>query len=524
MKFKSLRGLVFFLILLTLFSSVSAQQTFVEAAIGQAQSRFSGIGYSWSLGAHCSTFVSAYLEDLGFRVEPNNDALASYTPQYGSALPQSNTLKQVKWMLMHNDELGGGYAYQFTAGEAMSASFWTTHTIPVGSVIYLTKELTDNGIDAPAHTIIYRGNIGEAGAPVFADFALGMKNGPMLNRSLKQIGDGLYFDENINAWDMKETLPVYLFDVVGMMGQSPKGYADFPSPTEFVSGDVMNRTAAFSDIDAPWATGGAVPPNTSQVTNYDVFLTVNLFDGTAALYEKQNGGVVQVPFEGDRMELYTILGRGLKVNKSLTDLYAASDWAKDGSHYDGKNGIYYYANGIPRTTYTPPFMAEYQGTMVVVNFGLIGGKTSIALLLALIRQDDGTICLDTRHSHYTVHAVPQDTPEQDVLLREPDLEAANSLGGPFFGALKFPTLNRSSGCVNFDRPSWYNILTPRMNAYQQQGKKVLVIFTYPSIDQDQTIRPSHYMMDDPLSNLSVKNTWEYDIIRDARTFAPGTGA
>ncbi len=515
-----------FAVLVYLFvtSTVSAQTSLVEVSINNAYGVFDGAAYSWAGGAHCSTFVSTYLENLGFQVEPNNDGLSAYSPQYGSALPESNTLKQVKWFLMHDQELGGGFSYLFPAIDVMNRSFWIKHEIPVGSIIYFSKEITDNGIDAPAHVAIYRGNIGVSGDPVFADFAYGMRNGPMLNRSLKAIGDGLYFDANIKGWDLKKLLPTYIFDVVGMLNLSPKGIADFQSSTEFVSTDSAYLNVGFSDRVEPWAKGGAIPPNTAQVTQYDAFLTVNLFDGTTALFEKQGGAPIQVSFDSsNRMELYAILGRGLKVNKTLSELYANSDWGKDGSHYDGKAGIYYYANGVPRTTYTPPFMAEFVSTGDVINFGLIGGYTNIAFINALINPDGQGVVPDGRHSHYTIHAVPQDTPDQDVLLREPDLEAANDPSSGRFGPLRWPTLNRSSGCINFDRPSWYNILVPRLNGYKEQGKSVLVIFTYQSVDQDQLIRSDHYMMSDPFSNLSVKNTWEYSEIHDARTFAPGTG-
>lgn len=525
MKVKSLKTIFLVLVYALVTSTAQAQNSPVESAIDAAQQVFSGVSYSWSAGAHCSTFVSNYLKDLGFTVEANNEGLSEYKPKAGSPVPASNTLKQVKWFLMNDQALGGGYSYVLPAGDVMNVTFWKKHSIPVGSVIYFSKELTDNGIDAPAHVAIYRGNIGEDSDPVFADFALGMHHGPMIDRSLKAVGDGLYFDGSIGDWDMEPTLPTYIFDVVGMLDQKPKGIADFMSSTEFSPGDGMNSFVSFTDIDAPWAKGGAITPNTSQIANYDAFLTVNLFDGTTALFEKQDGAAVQVPFDSSgRMELYAILGRGLKVNKALTDMYATSDWAKDGSHYDGANGIFYYPNGVPRTTYTPPFMAEFAGTGDVVDFGLIGGHTNIAFLNALINPDGTGITLDGRHSHYTIHAVPQETPDQDVLLREPDLEAANDPTSGRFGPLVWPTLNRSSGCVNFDRPSWYNILSPRLNGYRSEGKKVLVIFTYQSVNQDDMVRSDHYMMTDPFSNLSVKNTWDYSDTRDARTFAPGSGA
>jgi hypothetical protein len=224
-------------------------------------------------------------------------------------------------------------------------------------------------------------------------------------------------------------------------------------------------------------------------------------------------------------EFWAVVGLLLKQNPELSELYEQSKFAVDGSSFDGEFGVHINASGIRRTTYTPQMMARLTSFQDVVNFGLIGGHTDIAILRRYFIDQTGQLASESSdpavrlpNSHYTIHRVPQDTPDQGVLLREPDLIRANNPGSPTRGALSWPTLNRSSGCVNYDAATWIQ-LKAVIQPYLDAGKTVVVIFSIPGVDQDLLLGDitSVYMNSDPFSNINIRE-WSYGNARDRRGY------
>jgi len=391
--------------------------------------------------------------------------------------------------------------------------------------VYFETADSSNGYDTVSHVAIYTGLV--ENVHTFADFARGMSDGPMDDRSLREIVDSMYFRRSTQKWNFSalngvDQLSVHIFDVIGMREQL--GLIETLNTEVFNPVWMHVSEGTIPGMDATWQEGGVVIPNSSRIfeSGIDIAITVNLNDGTTALFEVAGTTVTQIPWEIEtqRMELYAVLGRGLKVNRKLSESYAATEWAADGSRYDGENGVYFYANGVPRTTYTPPFIGRVNGFGTVENFGLIGGRTNIGFVNAILDDGANALVYAGLHSHYTIHAVPEATADQQVLLREPDLARANDMGNPEFGPLPWPTVNRSSGCINYNYDIWYYVLTPRIDAFLAQNKQVVVIFSYPGLSQDLIIRTSHFMVDDPLSNRNV-DEWGYGEIHDSRLTAPG---
>ena len=280
---------------------------------------------------------------------------------------------------------------------------------------------------------------------------------------------------------------------------------------------------AAQDLDFPYpfpTPGGTLEFNSivlREEAGIDIAITVNLFDGTSTIWDVAANSLIPIYPQLGIYEFYAIIGRRLSVNPELTDTYATTTFAANGSNYDGEYGVLWDANSIPRTTYTPLMMAQLIGFQDVQNFGLIGGHTDIALMHRYYLDDHGQLAEATPNSHYTIHRVPQ-APDQDVLLREPDLIRANDPNSPMRGPMAYPTLNRSSGCVNYDAATWIQLKSV-IQPYLDQGKTVVVVFSTPTVDQDQLLGDynSGYMLGDPLSNINVVK-WGYDDIRNRRGY------
>ena len=236
---------------------------------------------------------------------------------------------------------------------------------------------------------------------------------------------------------------------------------------------------------------GPVEPNAQEYFSLDCqkILTVNLVDGTTAGYiksENHNTEWVMQPIDNDGI-VYAIIGRELSANPCLTDLYTSLNSHPD-SRYDGNYGIYYSQNGVPRTTYTPPLVARViSPRLYIENFGGIGGKTEISVIRRLYKNNENTILEHNLNSQYTIHRVPENTPDQSFLLREELLERANRNDEP----LKYPDMHRSSGCVNYDARTW-GLLQNFLEA-----NSTLVVFTYPNLPQNLLFLEDPVYVNDP---------------------------
>ena len=207
------------------YGVVSAQDNILDA-VRAAEAELEGIAYSWySLElAHCSGFVSRYLEHLGLPTKLDVTAPTAYTPLPTSPIPASSTHMQVARFELLNEEVGGGYT-QVTTVETLlrRPSGWNLMGIKPGSLIYWSKAEAQIEYNGWAHVTILLG-YDASQLPIFADFAAGMNNGPMLGRSLKQIADGLYWSGITRDWDLTPydslenpgPLRAYVVDVFGI--------------------------------------------------------------------------------------------------------------------------------------------------------------------------------------------------------------------------------------------------------------------------------------------------------------------
>jgi len=88
---------------------ISVKYDLMEQALIVALDHFDGIPYSWETGAHCSTFVGDYMQNLGFPTEIDNERLGRYEPKETSPFPGANTFKQNKRLIRLNEDLNGDY-------------------------------------------------------------------------------------------------------------------------------------------------------------------------------------------------------------------------------------------------------------------------------------------------------------------------------------------------------------------------------------------------------------------------------
>jgi hypothetical protein len=485
-----------------------------EAAF-TASSELVGVEYDWDSPdlAHCSGFTSRYLSNLGFPVGWVTGSVSQYQPVESDPIALSGTVYQATRLDFLNQQLGGGFTV--TVDVETLIHDWNDY-VPTGALVYWETDVNHNGYDAISHVAINLGYT-DAGSPVLADFAAGMTNGPILGRSVEDVARGIYGDELDLTPSGDLPLQAYIYDVIGMMDQIGEHWAAyFPLSESYETPDpyVMIDYSPIDGFSEEQQAGGAYMLNSETIfgLNPVLAITVNLNDGTTTLWEN---GTTQIPVDSEgHLEAYSVIGRLLKVNPDLTQMYADSEWSTDGSRYDGEWGVLFDENGFPRTTYTPLMIGALNGFGQVDNFGLIGGSTNIAFLNTFVYSDGVLSTYDT-HSHYTIHRVPQDTPDQDVLLREPDLIAANSDAA--FGPLTYPSLNRSSGCINFDASTWIG-LKEIIQPYIEQGL-VVVVFAIPGIDQDLIIRDSAAMVADPLSNYTLNHSdWGYEAATDQRGY------
>lgn len=313
-------------------------------------------------------------------------------------------------------------------------------------------------------------------------------------------------------WSQIERIPEYLRDLLL--------YRELPNFTESVEAQMpfpAEVTRSIMGLPEHMRLGGPVQPDQTLFNNLGArkVLTVNLVDGTTALYVRdENNNLINEPISANRDYAFAILGRELIAEPSATQVYAESQYSLDGSAYNGPYGVLWSADGVPRTLYTPGLIAEYRGAGYVDNFGGIGGTTDTAYILR--KYSDGfSIRNYDLNSPYTIHRVPEGAlTDQSIALRETDLGEANREGIP----VPYPTLNRSSGCVNYDQETW-NYIKAALNGYQDGS--VIIMLTYPELNQELLLNQNPNYSSDPLAYVNIygpNRTWPYYDIRNRRQY------
>lgn len=201
---------------LNILGQVDVQiEDIINNAISQAIESFGGRPYSWETGAHCSSYVGRYLRILGLPVERVIDSPYAYVPRIDSPIPDSSTYMQLNWFENFNLHYGGIFMLVVYSYELQELDW---RDIPLGSLIYMEQAgLSQYGEDEVQHVAIFTG-INNEGMPVFSDFAAGMTNGPMTERSLDRLvfgvngdGEGGHLFEGRNG-----PVHTYIIDTIGI--------------------------------------------------------------------------------------------------------------------------------------------------------------------------------------------------------------------------------------------------------------------------------------------------------------------
>lgn len=187
----------------------------VNNAVREAAESFNGAPYSWETGAYCSSYVARYLSILGLPVERVVDSPYQYQPSVNSPIPDSSTYMQLNWFENFNLHYGGGFMLAVYSYELQELDW---RNIPIGSLIYMERAgLSQYGEDEVQHVAIFTGTNNE-GVPLFSDFAAGMTNGPMTERSLTRLvlgvngdGEGGHLFEGRNG-----PVHAYIIDTIGI--------------------------------------------------------------------------------------------------------------------------------------------------------------------------------------------------------------------------------------------------------------------------------------------------------------------
>ncbi len=403
--------------------------------------------YSWEQFRTCSTFVSAYLRQLSFPVNGIEDQYANYPDPF----PWSGTVEQVNWVRRNYPE----YIYDAPVIDFLEGRLWDR--LMPGDVITFQTAVGHNGYNTYYHTVILV-SYQPDGSPLFAELAEGMWNVSTV-RTFEQM-TAFYARDANNQWKVD---PV----------QKDPSIASTPLlVTWFDPLAIINKGHL-------WQQPGPVAPNSNLVSsNFDDLITINIYDGTAVIWEQAGGVWSPVTLEG-RNEFYSVIGRLLPANNTIAQSFLKN---RKSEIYDGDFGVYYSEYGVFQNTWTPQMIARLTGFENLKNFGGLNGDTLTSLMIPQMYDKSGGLKDNWDYSSFTFHRIP-DVVNQDMLLRVDLLKASNTPGSSNFGPIPVPTLYLSSGCINFDETTWAVIQTYLQNRLDA-GHRVGVIFSYPNFDQN----------------------------------------
>ncbi|MFZ3068748.1 MAG: amidase domain-containing protein [Microgenomates group bacterium] len=399
--------------------------------------------YSWEEFRSCSSFVSAYLRQLSFPV----DGLQGQYEEYGDPFPWSNVVSQVNWIRRNaSSSVQDASLIDFLEGKLWSK-------IKPGDLVYLQKAEGHNGYNTYYHVVVLVGYLSD-GSPQFAEISSGKE--ASFERSFDEVTNFYYKDVN-GKWNVKpyktgseEELKVTWFD-----------------PLEFLNGGL-------------WLRPGVVTPNSEVLSDkFSTIVTVNLYDGTTAVFEKTSGipvGWKRVSI-GGRKTFFAVTGRKLPANRNIGEVFFQSH---EQEIYDSDFGVFISQEGVYQHTWTPQLISRLETFSVISGFGGLNGATDTAIMRPLKREAKGQVTEAVNRSPFTIHQIPN-VVNQDMLLRQDLLEVANDPGNKLFGAIPVPKGNLSSGCVNYDSETW-SLLKGYLKQRLDEG--VGVVFSYPGFDQD----------------------------------------
>lgn len=394
--------------------------------------------YSWSDFRSCSSYASEYLRQLSFPV----DGMDRQNQDFPYPLPWSNVIRQVEWFQKYYPE----YLRSAPLEDFLAEKLWDQ--INPGSLIYLQYPLGHNGYNTYYHVVILIG-YHEDGSPRFAELAAGMPSAST-DRSFG----------TMTAFYTGHTKPAD----VGI--QTPKNLI-----VSWVNPLAILNKGKF------WLKPGTVYPQDWLKSQFDTVVTVNIYNGTTAVFDVNSQGKWIQKTIQDRNVFYAVTGRHLPANAKITEAFFNK---RPKEIYDGDFGVY-IKNSVYQHSWTPQLVARISMITYVSNFGGLNGPTETSLPMPLIYDALGNLTNDRDYSPFTIHRVPE-VVNQDMLLRVDLLKKANNYGQVGFGPIEVPQVNLSSGCVNYEKDTWLIL-----KAYLQQqisvGKRVGLVMSYPNFDQ-----------------------------------------
>jgi len=461
-------------------------------AVENAVKFFNKEPYEWdSAKNHCSGFVGVYLEQLGFPTIRHAGSASSYEPKATEPVPEATTVKQAPWMKEFSDKNGKDLCAEISVHEMLTnKDIWKE--IPAGTVLYLPeKGDSHHGRDQFTHTAVYMG-LDRDSEPMFAEFSGYMKNGPSYGHGIKEFKRmyGAYKISEIKEWENNPKLNVFMFDAV----------------------EASRRIGL---------EGGPIAPSKDLLRiGFTHFITVNTNDGTLSSYKMTKDADIELVPIGAKDKVFTVIGRKLKKNSKLPFLFNLMRDSIPG-HENAFYDVGSIVNcGIKRTTYTPNGIFLFEGTQMIPNFGNLGPRsvTDICLLRKVLVDKNGQYTVSKNYSDYTLHEVPRGTNNQEVLLREPQIKVANSIGKP----VSKPNL--TSGCVNMDADGWRELKKVLKQFSEDESikgtKRIAVIFSTPNVKQTNLILsgdPEGSLLGlDPVGGMS--HVWGYDDAHDSGEF------
>ncbi len=400
--------------------------------------------YSWEEFRSCSSFVSAYLRHLSFPV----DGLQGQYKEYEDPFPWSSVVSQIDWIRRNaSSNVQDASLIDFLEGK-----LW--NKIKPGDLIYLQKAIGHNGYNTYYHVVVLVGYLSD-GSPQFAEISSGKE--ASFERSFNEVTN--FYSKDVNGkWNVKpyqigskeEELRVTWFD-----------------PLAFLNNGL-------------WLKPGVVTPNSEILSEkFSTIVTVNLYDGTTAVFEKTSS--VPVVWKevsiGGRKTFFAVTGRKLPANSSIGEVFFQSH---EKEIYDSDFGVFVSQEGVYQHTWTPQLVSRLETFSVISGFGGLDGATDTAIMRPLGRDTKGRVIEAVNRSPFTIHQIPN-VVSQDMLLRQDLLEMANDSKSKFFGAIPVPKGNLSSGCVNYDPETW-SLLKGYLKQRLEEG--VGVVFSYPGFDQD----------------------------------------